>query len=65
MIRCGDTKYYCFYRRKGQCENTQGECPQDIVCSMFEAGKSLEQIENETFLDQLEIEEILTKAKLK
>lgn len=64
MVRCADTRYYCFYRRKGNCENSQGECPSDTVIRMFESGKTLEQIEDETDLDQLDIHEILEDNNL-
>jgi hypothetical protein len=52
MIKCGNPKVPCNERRKGNCENTQGVCPIDGVISMFVAGKSLDQIENETGLNQ-------------
>jgi hypothetical protein len=66
MIRCGvDKRIPCEFRRDGNCENAQDECPCDIVANMWEAGKSIDQIINRTNYNELEIDDILEILKLK
>jgi len=65
MIKCGVTdEIKCEYRRSGNCENAQGPCPSDIVISLFEEGKSVNQISIITKYDESEIDNILRIAEL-
>jgi len=68
-IRCDNNISYCEWRRTihgdSICEGAQEACPDNIVISMWEDGKSMAEIESKTNLDVLEIDDILTKEGLK